>query len=156
MLRHVLTARRLWVVVGLLLVPVLGCGKPTVQYNYSVEGVVKLDGQPLGGVIIQFIPDDEAALGAIGSQAISGDDGHFKLVCDNQKTGAAIGKHHVIVTRGRPADPRHRGEKEQEPLSKDQRAVPAIYGIGPKTPLKTEVTSDKHTGYDFALNSSGS
>jgi hypothetical protein len=128
-----------------------GCGGTTTQYNDAVEGTVTLDNQPLGGALIQFIPDGVA--GAVTSQAVSDDQGHFKLVREDQRSGAAVTKHKVVVTRGRAADPRHRGETTQPALSKDTRPVPSIYAVGAKTPLEQAVTADKHTGYDLVLSS---
>jgi hypothetical protein len=133
---------------------VLGCGRSSVPFNDSVEGVVTLDKQPLGGVIVEFVPvNADPAAGIVASQGITDDQGKFKLVCENEKPGAYATQYKVVVTRGRRTDPRHRGEQPQEPLSKDQRAVPAAYGISQKTTLEATVSADKHTGYDFDLKS---
>jgi hypothetical protein len=132
----------------------LGCGGRLVEFNDSVEGTVTLDNQPLGGVIVQFIPaDGDPSAGMVSSQGVTDDQGHFSLICDNKKNGAYVCKHKVVVTRGRAADPRHRGEQTQEPLSKDQRSVPSVYGTMQKSPLDANVSTDKHTGYDFSLSS---
>jgi hypothetical protein len=138
---------------ALLLVAAAGCGR-SLKYNDSVEGIVTLDSQPLGGVVVMFVPDENADLRPPSATATTDDDGHFKLTCENQHPGAVIGKHKVVVTRGRPADPGHRGEKPQAPLSKDQRPVPGPYSSAVKTPLQIEVTEDKHAGYDLVLKSS--
>jgi hypothetical protein len=134
----------------------LGCGANSVPFNDSVEGTVTLDNQPLGGVIVQFIPANaDPAAGVVASQGISDDQGHFKLVCENQKPGAFVIQHKVVVTRGRAAHSGHRGEKPQEALSKDQRPVPSVYGVAQKTNLEVTVSADKHSGYDFALTTAG-
>jgi hypothetical protein len=130
----------------------VGCGPTKVPHNDLVEGTLKLDDQPLGGVVVTFVPEDNGTKAMVPSRATTDDQGRFKLVCENQKPGAVVAKHKVIVTRGRAADRGH-GEQAQEPISKDQRPVPAAYTAAAKTPLDTTVTADKHSGYDFNLKS---
>jgi len=137
--------------VALLLAGSAGCSS-SAKYNDQVEGTVTLDNQPLGGVVVMFIPEGEAGPGIIASRAISDDQGHFKMEREDQKPGALLGKHRIVITRGRPPDRGH-GEKAQDPLSKDQRPVPTVYANAQKSPLGAVVSADKHTGYDFNLKS---
>ena len=131
-----------------------GCGgKPGPQINDSVEGIVTMDSEPLGGVIISFVPETDGFGPAPGSNATTDDRGHFKLVLDDSRSGAVVGKHRVLLSRGRPADPRHRGEKETPSGFKDTRPVPAVYKPGSAARLQVTVMADKHIGYDFSIKS---
>jgi hypothetical protein len=137
-----------------LFLAVAGCGggKPAPKLNEDVEGTVTMDGEPLGGVMITFAPLTDGSGPAPNSNATTDDSGHFKLVADGNRPGAMIAKHKVTLTRGRAADPK-KGEQEQPSEFKDKRPVPAIYKPGNPTKLQVEVTADKHTGYDFSIQS---
>jgi hypothetical protein len=66
------------------------------------------------------------------------------LVCDNQKSGAVIGKHSVVVLQGR-TDPANG-------IPLQSFVIPIAYTIASQTPLKMEVTADRHN-YDLDLKS---
>jgi hypothetical protein len=139
-----------------LLVLACGCGKPLV-FNDLVEGTVKLDGKPLGNVHVQFVPD-KPGVKVSGSTGITDEKGHYRLSRENGEPGALVGKHLVVLVRGREAK-RALGEQadggEGEPSSrakKDGRPIPAPYTMASKTPLKVEVKPDQHT-YDLEASS---
>jgi hypothetical protein len=136
---------------GLLLLAA-GCG-PTWTMNQQVDGVAKLDGKPLANVRIQFVPDVDPKVQAPTSTATTDAEGRFQLNCDNQKPGAVIGKHNVLVFVGR-------GDSAQanDPDAKPGQAaagkippVPTFYTVAAKTPLQVEVTADKHS-YELNLS----
>src|SRR5437660_8454049 len=92
--------RRTWVGwLGVLALCAGGCGGKSVTYNDSVEGTVKMDGTPLVGVVVEFVPDGTERLPQ--STGYTDEQGHFTLQCDNKKAGAVIGKHHVVIHPGR-------------------------------------------------------
>jgi hypothetical protein len=127
--------------VPLLLLSALGCGKP-LAYNATVTGTVKLDGVPLPNVRVEFIPRLDPDRKAPNSSGFTNDKGEFKLTCDNQKPGAVIAPHRVIVMQGRTGD----DEKDASRTF----TVPQVYTIAAQTPLLLEVTADKTT-YDLIL-----
>jgi len=133
-----------------------GCGK-TLVFNDSVEGTVKLDGKPLGNVHVQFVPD-EPGVKVSGSTGITDEKGHYRLSRENGEPGAVVGKHLVVLVRGREAR-RALGEQvdggADEPGSqakKDRRPIPPIYTMASKTPLVVDVKPEQHT-YDLEASS---
>src|SRR5438132_6920231 len=135
----------------LLLLTAFGCGKPLV-FNDVVEGTAKLDGKPLGNAHVQFVPD-EPGLKAPGSTGITDENGHYRLRReDGGGPGACVGKHVVVLVRGREAN-RALGETADAAdakAKKDRRAIPPGYTMASKSPLTVDVKSDQHT-YDLEL-----
>src|SRR5437763_16186290 len=103
----------------------------------QVDGTVKLDGKPVANAVVEFVPSGDPKKQAPLSRGTTDDKGHFVLTCDNKKSGAVIGKHTVLILVGRSED-------ESKPVA----AVPNVYSNLAKTPLKIDVTADKHT-YDL-------
>jgi hypothetical protein len=136
-----------------LLVTVCGCGNPLV-FNDVVEGTAKLDGKPLGNAHVQFVPD-EPGVKAPGSTGITDENGHYRLHReDGGGPGACVGKHVVVLVRGREAN-RALGETADAgdaKAKKDRRPIPPAYTMASKTPLTVDVKSDQHT-YDLELSS---
>lgn len=60
----------------------------------AVSGVVTLDGNPVEGATVNFIPKGAGTL----SMALTDANGNFKLRTATGKVGAAIGDHSVTVT----------------------------------------------------------
>jgi hypothetical protein len=139
-----------------LLVLACGCSK-TLVFNDLVEGTVKLDGRPLGNVHVQFVPD-EPGVKVAGSTGITDEMGHYRLSRENGEPGALVGRHLVVLVRGREAR-RDLGEQtdggDSEPGSKtkkDRRPIPPLYTMASKTPLAVDVKPDQHT-YDLEASS---
>jgi hypothetical protein len=134
-----------------------GCSKPQNAMNEQVEGTVKLDGQPLANVTVQFVPDsDRKGQGqAPQSTATTDASGHFVLTCENLKSGAVLGRHFVVVLAGRGGDSR---TNDMDPPAKGNAGnsklpqVPQVYTMLPKTPLQVDVTAEQHS-YPLNLSS---
>src|SRR4051812_48665847 len=92
-----------------------GCSGLSVA---EVEGVVKLDGNPLPQVRVQFMPDpDKQTLGPV-SAGVTDEQGRYKLLCADKRSGAAVGWHKVVITDptvrlGRPVRTGRRDDDEQ-------------------------------------------
>ncbi len=132
--------------IGAALAPVLlvllaGCGK-TWSQNDNVEGTLKLDGVPVANVKVQFVPDD-ATTQAPTSSGQTDDSGHFRLNFDNGSPGAIIGKHNVVILKGR-AEP---GDGQTISTA----VIPQAYTMAAQTPLQTEVTASDHN-YDLKMS----
>ena len=84
-----------------LLLAALGCGSDGPELA-EVTGAVTIDGKPLQGAILTFIPE---ATGASPSYGGTDAEGKYSLMYSQDKSGAMIGKHNVeIETRKLNAD----------------------------------------------------
>jgi hypothetical protein len=82
--------------IGLLLA--LGCNSGGSQLPKTVpaSGVVTLDGKPVDGAQVVFVPAAEGATGAFGTTNASG---YFSLRAYEQKDGAIPGEYKVQVSK---------------------------------------------------------
>jgi hypothetical protein len=152
------TVRR-WARLGLLaLLFASGCRSKIPPLNEQVEGTVKLDGVPLAQAHVEFVPDTGLETTFPGATASTDDLGHYSLKCNNEKSGAIVGPYRVVVVQGRSEgrqldDPPPTGKAPAVPPRKSNPTIPSVYGIAAQTPLRVEVTKDKHT-YDLQLTRS--
>jgi len=82
---------------------------------------------------------------------VTDEKGAFKVTCADQKPGAVVGKHYVVVKRIRegPTDP----DARPTPANvKKGRFVPEFYGTARYTPLVVNVTMDQNK-YNLDLSS---
>lgn len=138
---------RVAVVVGLLL---CGCGKsqvPPQNQALPITGTVTLDGKPLAGADVVFMPADAPAAFA----ATTKDDGTYQLQGLAGKTDCK-GQCKVIISR--------RLTKDGQPVPPGE--APANVGAVEKLPKRyshpatTELSADVPAGggkFDFPLNS---
>jgi len=119
---------------------IAGCSKKGPAFNSEVTGVVTFDGTPLANVRIEFVPESTDGVKIPGSYAMTDDKGSYKLMCENQKPGAAVAKHRVVILQGSPRENSH----DRVESSSDAIRVPQSYGIASKTPIQIEITADKH------------
>jgi hypothetical protein len=126
---------------------VCGCSK-ALPPVVPVSGVVLLDGKPLSHAKIEFVPDISGFGAETNSLAITDDQGRFTLANNfTQAPGAAVGKHHVLVTEP-PTPKEFRGQdpavqaRFAEHLAKSgNRPIPKEYGVL-ATALVVEVTAE--------------
>jgi hypothetical protein len=136
-----------------------GCWKSQVPMNDRVEGTVKLNGTPLVGVVVEFVP--EKVSGLLSGSAITDGQGHYEMQTGDQP-GAVIGKHNVIIlvgrgNAGRGNDPQAANADDNNPAPSSLKGNPRIppgYSDLQKPLLTVEVTADKHTDYNFDLGKS--
>jgi hypothetical protein len=132
----------------LLLVASSGCrGKAEPPMNSHVEGTVTMNGTPLVGVLVEFVPEREEYLP--GSNGITDSKGHFTMYADNKKKGAFVCKHRVVIRMPRGGQVEDRmaaadGGGGQPRVPRGNPPVPADYSLAKTTPLMIEVTADKH------------
>lgn len=82
---------------GLLLPLVIGCGGNGNPPTENVSGTVTLDGNPVEGATVAFIPDDSAN----GKPAVGRTDasGKFKLTSFESGDGAMLGSYKIQVDK---------------------------------------------------------
>jgi hypothetical protein len=100
----------LWSMMGALLLTIAGCG---TDYKVApVSGRIILDNQPLVGASVSFAPmdgDKKNNLGS-GSYAKTDSEGRYTLkLIENDKPGAAVGRHRVSISLANQSDPNSEG-----------------------------------------------
>ncbi len=109
----------------------IGCGRSDLPELGRVQGTVTLDGNPLAGVIVTFLPDS-------GRPAVANTDseGRYDLMYTNDVKGATVGPNTVRVLW---------------PDGETSTAtIPDKYGANSE--LKTEVKPGENT-FDIAMES---
>ena len=155
-----------WVLVGLFLCPVLlssaGCGNRNLS---KVEGVVTLDGAPLPGATVSFMPVGEGR----PASGMTDSAGYFQLTTFRTDDGALAGDYRVIVVLDDTVRPPYTTDEEKkaarigtmtpqgkkklaEKKSKRPSQVPEIYSDIKRTPLKEVVPTNGKI--ELALRSS--
>lgn len=116
-----------------------GCGSGEAP-TFTVRGKVTLDGEPVGGGSVAYLPD--AADAKYTPTAAIQPDGSYTLTT-NGKSGAPAGDYKVTVTTNVPTATPYTG-----------KPVPPKYGVAASTPLKKTVTSGSaENTYDLELSS---
>jgi hypothetical protein len=127
-----------------------GCNRgPQVA---EVAGTIKLDGKPMTNVKVMFMPDPQK--GTVGpiSAGLTDDQGHFNLTCEDERPGAVVGWHKVVLfdsDQNLYRTPRHGRRDDDEPVAKVKPRpkgphVPDKYSAAGKTPLDMEVKATKN------------
>lgn len=76
-----------------------GCGGPGGRAPIAqTTGVVTLDGEPIEGARVSFMPVEEEIAGLF-SHAMTDKDGKFTMSTYGLNDGALVGRHKVIVTK---------------------------------------------------------
>ncbi|PQO44360.1 hypothetical protein [Blastopirellula marina] len=120
---------------------VVGCGGDgTSPPLGEVTGHITLNGEPLDGATVEFIP--ESGRPSIGVTDASG---NYELLFKADMPGAMIGKHSVRITSQRSASG---GEGAEEFVSARKETVPAKYND--ETTLEADVKSGDNK-LDFPL-----
>ena len=121
----------------LLVMSVLGCGGGGADDQPDlglVTGTVTLDGKPLAGVEVLFLPT-----GGRPSQGNTDDAGKYELAYTRDANGAVLGKHTVQISTVFDPD---------APPSDSAVKVPEQYGE--QSTLTAEVVAGENT-FDFKL-----
>jgi hypothetical protein len=121
-----------------------GCG-PDMPDNVSrVSGTVTLEGQPLPGALVTFVPQKQGGSTSLGK---TDDVGKYTLSYGGDIQGAEIGSHKVTITTYSSGSP-----DSDPPLPKVPEKVPLKYNE------QTELTADVKAGdntIDFPLKNDG-
>jgi hypothetical protein len=109
----------------------------------TVTGKVTLDGQPLPGALVEFIPDGAGST----SMGKTDEQGNYTLKYTREHEGALIGKHRVRISTYVQGD-----ATSDPPIEAVPEKVPAEYNL--KTNLSATVEDGANT-IDFPLESKG-
>lgn len=157
-----------WRTLALLLI-LASCGCGGKDAPVKVEGTVTLDGKPLEGAVVAFVPVSEGLRQAVGT---TGSDGSFRLTTFNFGDGALPGEYKITITKQQESagldvseDSMRQGSKgavemmkkmsmKKAKPPKPKSVLPATYNDVAKTPLKQVVPTDGPVKLD--LRSSGS
>ena len=143
-----------FLIVLMIVFAAVGCGPKGLQTCY-VEGIVTLDGQPLEGAVITFIP-----VAADGKTAAGGSDatGKYTLTSDGGEPdkGAVEGEYKVTVKKveitnvprpGQAPDPTRANDPNYRPPAMDAVQTPITprdYMLPTNTPLTATVKKGKN------------
>lgn len=130
-----------------------GCGERPLPA--SVEGTLRLKGQPLDNCLVTFFPDPRGdAAPAPHSAALTDKDGRFRLHASDQREGASVGPHRVTVqdmsastgVRRRDHGTIDMEAREDEPPPRARASrVPKQYFSPESTPLSVEIAPGRQT-----------
>ena len=147
------------VLLGTTVVAASGCG----GQRSKVRGMVTLDGKPLDGAMVEFLPQGGRGQPAHG---ITAGDGSFHLDTHAPDDGAWAGDYKVVVQKYEvdpvmrsvdPSDPKANQKMyaaAAKAMAKPKKyLVPAIYRSAENTPLKWKVPDDNNKTLE--LTSSG-
>ena len=82
--------------VAIIGLTVLGCGGSDGPRTYPVTGVATLDGEPVEGATVTFVPQSDGLSTAMGKTDASG---RFSLVTPGGQSGAEPGRYNVIIMK---------------------------------------------------------
>jgi len=123
-----------------------GCGSGQEQGDglprEAVSGTVTLDGQPLSGASIQFVPDDPNAPGGTSGEVEEG-----KFIIERAR-GPVAGSYHVMIS-SRTGTKVDASQPPGEAPAPRKDPIPAKYNT--KTELKVEVKAGGPNTYEFPL-----
>lgn len=122
-----------------LSIATIGCGSSGPATG-EVTGKVTIDGQPIEGASIEFIPADGRP-----STGVTDASGAYELMFTNDAKGALLGSHQVRITTARAGDG---GEGVGPTLEARDELLPAKYHD--ESELTAEVVAGKNT-FDFDL-----
>jgi hypothetical protein len=144
--------------VALLGVGLIGCGGKGTS---AVRGVVTLDGTPIAGATVLFMPDGQD--GGRPASGFASSDGTFRLTTYKPNDGALPGQYRVLIQKTEAAPDRETAERSVMEKAKAKRedssaqknhkpALPEAYARFDTTPLRCTVpvtgtvTLDLHKG----------
>ena len=144
---------------GLALLALAGCGTP--QGPRTVTGQVTLDGKPLAGAHVEFVPKEDLTLGSFGAQ--TDEEGRFTARLGGPGKVARAGRFVVLVTRdvaiGAPVPPSDDSEEARTKALMGKTApgargtLPALYADRETSPFQVEIKDGTTELETFELSS---
>lgn len=131
----------------ILAVAFLGCGGRSYKVA-PVAGTVTLDGKPLAGVHVTFVPlgsKDNVNPGP-GSHGLTDNSGHFELVTTTGELGAVVGKHQISIESPQEGETRSDQPDGAESEEMMRKRIERRETIPPRYNRDTEITFDVPPG----------
>lgn len=133
-----------WACLAAVLMAPSGCGRDDPPA--AVEGTLRMNGRPLDNCLITFLPEPGGEATGPHSSALTDARGHYRLRLDDQRPGAAVGRHRVTVqdlsvstgVRRQDHGAVDKDVEETPPLPPRPSRVPASYASPADTPLRRE------------------
>ncbi|EAQ80727.1 hypothetical protein DSM3645_11941 [Blastopirellula marina DSM 3645] len=120
----------------------LGCGPRGDKEIVEVEGTITLDGQPLPGATVLFVPGKSRPSGGRTDE-----NGHYELHYTDRQKGARIGLNRVQITTAQgPSE-----TADGQPIAAIAERIPAQYNAA--STLQFNVSGDQANVADFDLSS---
>lgn len=117
-----------------LLLAAAGCtSRPALA---EVEGQVTFNGAPLDNVQVDFLPDPEAQTKGPRSSGVTDKQGKFTLVCEDQRKGAVVGRHRVLIQDLKQWEGLQLGKREDADKPLKPSRIPQRYTDVRETPFK--------------------
>ncbi len=142
----------------LSLMVILGCGGPSDKYKVvQVKGLVTLDGQPVEGASVMFLP--QSAEGAAAA-ATTGADGRYTLqTAGATRPGAVPGSYNVTIIKqvvtetgsDGKAVPKGMQVASPTPTTQSKNHLPAKYGNPTQSGFTATVSESGANTFDFDL-----
>lgn len=136
----------------------VGCGKTAV-----VKGRVTLDGHPVAGATVLFVPEDGNA--GRPASGMTDDDGNFRLTTYRPDDGAVPGTYRIVVSKTKAfpePDPKHTGKQRaldrvarKNAHKNEKRLIPALYSDPAKTTLRCTVPPPESVSVELSSKPSG-
>jgi hypothetical protein len=115
----------------------------------QVQGVVTLDGQPLGTVEVAFLPDPSLGTRGATANCYTDEQGHYTLRTEREdRDGALVGHHRVVINdiTALPSPGGLPGTDAREPAGPPKKnRVPPDFSDPFRTPFRIEVKSGPQT-----------
>lgn len=140
------------IAVAALLVPGCSTKPPPIV---PVSGVVRINGVPLAGAEVTFLPTTKGLDGNYAATAVTDEQGRYELKTNGQ-TGACATECVVVVAEGpMPDEARSQKREAQEIAARylaglKNRPIPAQYGTAAQSPLRVTVKAGQ-TDYPLEL-----
>ncbi len=111
-----------------------GCSsKPELA---EVSGVVNLNGKPMPAALVEFLPDPEKGTTGPVSSATTDAVGLFRLMTSDQRDGAVVGFHRVLIQDARSIPKARSDFSMEKPPEHVPSRVPSSYSKAASTPLR--------------------
>jgi hypothetical protein len=127
-----------WIGLAVLLAGIAGCNKGPAPLS-EVSGTVTMDGKPLAGCLVRFIPvADKSDNQQVTSSGVADASGNYTLEAADGRKGAVVGKHKVVVTWPRQ-------DRDKPPPATPPPAIPPQYEQLLQTPIEKDVVAGSNT-----------
>jgi hypothetical protein len=125
------------------MIPLAALGCEGASGTVPAEGVVRLNGQPLSGASVHFIPEESGR----DATATTDQAGHFVMSTFEPRDGAMAGSYKIVITPSAPAQAAAKPMTPDEAMAEAARVpakplypgFPEQYTRADQTPLKQTV-----------------